>query len=291
MRGGKAAIKGLSGLTELSNDDITLVVDHFGAKVLALYFQGENILFYDETDISHSGIPLCFPNFGPLKNGVLLVDGEKYPMKQHGFIRDSIFQLSEQGTDTLKYTLKSDEDFLRVYPYEFNFSVEYKILANGLKISLSMKNDSQRTMYLAPGVHPYFSIEDPQDVNFTTRSESANDNKNNYRKIALRDCDVFVEKSVNKGVKTMQVCGAPDIHLIEHNLFETIIYPGNNRILTVKADQSVFNRLAVWRRKADSRYICIEPSYVGNGINEAALEVPPGECFSTDVEILVSICD
>ena len=79
-------VKNLGKTIEIiQKDNISIYVDSLGAKVLAINIDEKNILFYDEKDIKHSGIPICLPFFGPLRDGILKVDDNDYKIGQHGF--------------------------------------------------------------------------------------------------------------------------------------------------------------------------------------------------------------
>lgn len=121
-------LKGAGTTCRISKDEIAAVIDSHGAKIISPEHTGSNILYYDPYDISHSGIPLCFPNFDPLEKGKLTVNGTHFNMGQHGFIRDRDFEIRHKSASSVTYTLKSDLASLTVFPFEFEFTVKYVII-------------------------------------------------------------------------------------------------------------------------------------------------------------------
>lgn len=282
-------IKGIGTTSHIGKNDISVVVDSHGAKVLSLGHTGKSILYYDPHDISHSGIPLCFPNFGPLDNGKLIANGKQFNMGQHGFIRDRNFEIKHKNADSITYALKSDISSLAVFPFEFEFTAKYSIIKNGITMELIMRNNSRKIMTIAPGVHPYFAVDNPMEVFFNTKAERGNNNTDGYREMGLEDSGVFRITECNKdGLKTVLVQGAPDMHLINHGLKKTNIMPGNTRTIEIVSDPEVFNRMTVWRKAPDSKFICIEPAFKQNEINSGGIKIAAGKQFVTELSICVA---
>ncbi len=283
------AIVGVGKTVTITEGKTTVVVDSHGAKVLSIDVDGREVLFYDETDIGHSGIPLCFPSFGPLENGEFIVGEKTYPMNQHGFIRDSSFDLEVGDPGLLTCTLKSNEETKKHYPFDFEFTVTYRVLLTGLAIRFQFKNNSETTIPLAPGVHPYFAVEDSNEVSFTTGALSGNDNSSDYDITLIEDAGVFeIQEELDNGLCQVLVTNAPDMHLTNHNLDTTIIGTGHEEQVVMESDPEVFNRMTIWRKDATVPYICVEPAYVQNGINEDPIEVHAGNTFDTVLSILLN---
>ena len=282
------SFKGIGEVTTLQNDSVTAVFDSFGAKCLGIISNGENILFYDEDDIGHSGIPLCFPSFGPLDNNEFIYDAKSYPMKQHGFIRDNDCEKISSSADEVSYQLQQNEDSLSRFPFNFTFTVTYKLIENGLEITTTFKNDSDQPMPVSPGVHPYFALENPDDVQFTTKAASAYNNLNNYALESFTDSEYLEVLKENKGVKTVKVLSNPDHHMPNHGLDSLTIFRGDQKSIELKTDLNVYKLMTVWRKAADSKFVCLEPANVRNGLNTSPQVIKPGNCFNGTISISVN---
>ena len=281
-------IKGIGTTSHINNNEITVVLDSHGAKVLSLEHSGSKVLYYDPHDISHSGMPLCFPNFGPLENGKLIANGKHFKMNQHGFIRDRNFEIKHKSVDSITYVLKSDVASLTVFPFEFEFTAKYSIIKSGITMELIMENHSQKIMTIAPGVHPYFAVDNPMEIFLNTKAERGNNNSDGYREMKLEESGVFKITNGDKdGLKTVLVQGVPDMHLINHGLKRTNLMIGNARTIEIVSDPEVFNRMTVWRKASDSKFICVEPAFKQNGINSGGIEIAAGKQFVTELSICV----
>ena len=267
---------------ELFDGSNKVIIDSFGAKVLAFIEEDENRLFYNSNDISHSGIPLCFPNFGPLVNSKLVVDSEEYPMNQHGFIRDMDFELVEQSDTVLELKLKSTYETKTKYPFDFEFVVKFELQGNKLSINFQWKNLSNNKAPISPGVHPYFRVYDKKNIILQTRAINYNLSKDfsEVEEVIKSDyLDMFSENS-------FVIKGAPDINLINHNSEITKVDIGSKKFVEIIYNNKDFNRLTVWRKAPDTDYICIEPANAQNKINEAPYLIPHGDYWESEVSIV-----
>ena len=132
------------------------------------------------------------------------------------------FEIKHKSADSITYALKSDIASLTVFPFEFEFTAKFSIIKNGITMELIMKNNSQKTMAIAPGVHPYFAVDNPMEVFFNTKAERGNNNSDGYREMQLEESGALKITNCDKeGLKTVLVQGLPDMHLINHGLKET----------------------------------------------------------------------
>lgn len=277
-------MKGLGKTTTLSSGRVTAVLDSFGAKCLQLTVNDEDLLFYDSEDIGHSGIPICFPSFGPLVNNEFIVNGKSFPMKQHGLARDCEFAVKEQSDISLTYSLTQTEETLSRFPFHFEFLVTYQLLENGLSIKFQMTNNSKSDLPLCPGVHPYFAVDNPNDILVTTKAESAYNNLNSYELENLHGSD-YLKVINDSGVKTLKVEKNPDHHLTGHDLEETKIFRGKQSTISMEADLQIFKMMAIWRKAEESPFICVEPSNIQNGLNINPTYIPPSGTLKTGISI------
>lgn len=277
--------KGLGAVTKLEKNGVTLVVDAVGAKVLAIEVAEQNILFYDEDDIKHSGIPICLPYFGPLRGGSFSVEGTNYEMGQHGFFRDSTFEVTSNG-DAITCTLSESDTTLKNYPYAFTFTAKYTLVDKGISMQFTLENRDTKEMAIAPGFHPYFAVDNPEEIYFTTKAVDGNDSLQDFKTVTIEESGVFEVTKEEAGVRTLHVVNAPDMHLLNHGLQSTRITPGTLPQIELIADMTTLNRMTIWRDNPSSDSICIEPAYEENALNKGtAITIAAGAAFTTEITI------
>ena len=104
----------------------------------------------------------------------------------------------------------------------------------------------------------------------------------------LKESGAFRITNCDKdGLKTVLVQGVPDMHLINHGLKKTNLMLGNTRTIEILSDPEVFNRMTVWRKASDSKFICVEPAFKQNGINSGGIKIAAGKQFVTEMSICV----
>lgn len=269
----------------IQKDNITVAVDSLGAKVLAININNENILYYDENDIKHSGIPICMPFFGPLKNGVLKVDDKEYQIGQHGFFRESEFDMYNAGGKIVAI-LKSNNETMKLWPFQFNFRITFSIIENGMTMDFIFKNKDTKPIVIAPGFHPYFAIKNKNEIYLTTQAKTGNDSHNNFQEVKLEEYDAF-DISNEGDVKKLHIKNTPNIQLINHQLQDTEIDLGDNAQIILSADMKQFNRMTIWRPTSEADYICVEPSFANNAVNTGnGILLESGKAFKNSISIV-----
>ncbi|WP_346238729.1 aldose 1-epimerase family protein [Niabella insulamsoli] len=102
--------------------------------------------------------PVLFPIVGALKEGVYHFKGKQYQLPRHGFARDRVFDLHVQTPTTLSFVLTSDDATLAIYPFQFEFYINYILLDNGLEVKYSVINKGGDDMFFSVGGHPAFKL-------------------------------------------------------------------------------------------------------------------------------------
>lgn len=104
---------------------------------------------------SHS--PVLFPVVGSTINDKIKIDGKEYGIKKHGFTRKSEFQLGKHGDDFVEYTLSSNPELYKQYPFDFTLHVTHTIRENGFQTVFLVENKSNKRMPMCIGGHPGFN--------------------------------------------------------------------------------------------------------------------------------------
>lgn len=83
----------------------------------------------------------------------MLCGGSTFPLPRHGFARKMLFVCKSQTQNSISLVLRSSEETLRQYPFEFVFTVTYRLEGNSLSISYETENPAKTTMYFSWGGH------------------------------------------------------------------------------------------------------------------------------------------
>lgn len=272
-------------LKDIENDSRLEIVPEKGGIVTNWKIQGQNILYLDQERFKNpslsvrGGIPVLFPICGNLPENIFYFEDKKYILKQHGFARDlpwKVIGQSHSKSAKIILSLKSNQETLEVYPFEFELIFSYELLGKKLIIEQSYENKSNKKMPFSTGFHPYFYC-------------------GNKDKLKL---NIPATEYQNKtGDKTFSFDGNLDYNSPEIDIAFTKLqgnkasFTDEKRDLTVKVKyDDFFSTLVFWTLEG-KEYICLEPwSSPRNSINtkEQLKYLQPQEIFHTQIEIEVN---
>ncbi|MEO5893092.1 MAG: aldose 1-epimerase family protein [Ferruginibacter sp.] len=144
----------------IENDLLRVSINAAGAELNSIFNKTTGLEYLWSGDAKFWGkkSPVLFPVVGTLKENKYFFEDKSYTLGRHGFAREKEFSVIEQASLSVTFELKSDEQTLPVYPFDFTFSVIYAIVENSLSVTYLVKNDGDDTMYFSVGGHPAFKL-------------------------------------------------------------------------------------------------------------------------------------
>ena len=99
-----------SVLIKLENDYLLVEVNKFGAELSSVRDRRSSYEFIWQSDEAYWNrhAPILFPIVGRLREDRFEYKGESYEMTQHGFARDSEFEVVEERPNAVTFSLKRD---------------------------------------------------------------------------------------------------------------------------------------------------------------------------------------
>ena len=152
---------------QLSNDKILLCVDSKGAEMVSLVCRGKERLWQNVTGEWNGHAPVLFPVCGKCS---MIVNKREYPIEKHGFARKREFSVVERGRDFIAFRLLADEETKKVFPFDFAFTVRYRLLDNAVEVVYETENAGTKPLYFSCGGHESFALEKPIE-NYEVRFE------------------------------------------------------------------------------------------------------------------------
>lgn len=144
---------------ELKNDVITLGINSKGAEMKSLKNNETGLEYLWQADPTFWGrtSPVLFPVVGNYKDKTTYYEGKAITLSQHGFARDTEFELASKTEDTIWFSFESTEETYEKYPFHFKLSVGYQIKGNTVKVMWKVENPDQKTLHFSIGAHPAFN--------------------------------------------------------------------------------------------------------------------------------------
>lgn len=103
--------------------------------------------------------PVLFPIVGGLKLHTYYYKNKAYHLPRHGFARDKNFEPNQISSTTLVFSLKHDEETLKIYPFPFELQLRYTLTGATLSCSYTVSNPAEDNMLFSIGAHPAFATE------------------------------------------------------------------------------------------------------------------------------------
>ena len=144
----------------IENQQLRISIHPKGAELQSIFHKGHHTEYMWNGDpafwAKHS--PLLFPIVGTLKANTYYYNGKPYELSRHGFARDRVFEVETRTADAITFLLRSDEASLKVFPFEFELRVSYRIQAATLTTTYAVTNPDKTPLYFSVGGHPAFKV-------------------------------------------------------------------------------------------------------------------------------------
>lgn len=144
-------------MEQLSNGHLTIKINEHGAELCSIKdSNGKEYLWQADPTYWKRHSPVLFPIVGSVWNGEFKAEGKTYKMSQHGFARDSDFELVNKNENEITYALQYNEKKLEAYPYRFRLEIGYHLQDKTIKVMWKVINLDDKNIYFQIGAHPAF---------------------------------------------------------------------------------------------------------------------------------------
>ncbi|HRH47560.1 MAG TPA: aldose 1-epimerase family protein [Panacibacter sp.] len=144
----------------IHNNELSVAISSKGAELQSIIHKDFGLEYMWSGDAAFWGkkSPVLFPIVGGLKNNSYEYKNKTYYLPRHGFARDMEFEVTEQQEDFIVFTLKSNEETLAKFPFDFKFSLRYSLGEAKLSVSYIVENTGSEDLFFSVGGHPAFSV-------------------------------------------------------------------------------------------------------------------------------------
>lgn len=101
--------------------------------------------------------PVLFPIIGALKYNHYFFEGKTYTLPRHGFARDLEFEYDQISSTEILFTLHSNSETLKSYPFQFKLSLRYQLIQAEICCTYEVTNPSKQDLFFSIGGHPAFA--------------------------------------------------------------------------------------------------------------------------------------
>ncbi|MCD0471996.1 aldose 1-epimerase family protein [Flavobacterium sp. JAS] len=243
--------------TTISNSTLSASIKHSGAELFSLKNnQNKEFIWEGNPDFWGKHSPVLFPIVGTLKNNLYTINGVEYQLPRHGFARDMEFQLIEKNENSAVFSLQSNEETLKKYPFQFELQLSYTLNDTTLDIEYKVINKGETKMPFSIGAHPAVALPEAFE-NYAFEFE-----KKEVLKYYLLENDLISNKT--KVLETSDNLVPLSYKLFENDalIFKTLESNSltilENSKPYIKVAFEDFPSLGIWT-KDKAPFICIEP--------------------------------
>ena len=240
---------------ELTYGELAVKVASYGGELVSVKKSDKERLWQNPTGEWAGHAPLLFPVCGHF--GVK-VDGVCYPIRAHGLAKRAEFDLVEKGDNFISLAFQSNDETRKEFPFDFIFTVTYRIVGDTLQVEYDVKNPATTPMYFACGCHEGYALDENVDgyqIVFETQEKLTHypHNDDGYLTGETQDYGTMqtfpLPRDVMQGGLTL--------------IFKDVV---SRKVQLMKKDKTPlvelsfdgFSNLLLWRA-GDAKYICIEP--------------------------------
>jgi len=247
----------------LQNNFLSITINQKGAELSSVIKENTEYIWQADPAAWGRHAPLLFPIVGSVKDKKYQYRGIEYSLSQHGFARDTDFELVSHQHNELILKLVHSEASLNVYPFKFELIATFTLSDNQLLLQYEVKNVGEDELYFQIGGHPGFKV--PLFENEVFEDYVLN----------FENDEVLISNSVNlsNGLLSHQT---KEIQLINHQLpISTSLFDEDALVLKSIQSKEIFLLnangkgvklhlgnmpwLGIWSKKDCKQFVCLEP--------------------------------
>lgn len=253
-------------ITTIGDGKLFAEINTKGAELWRIYdAKGKDYLWSGDSAYWGRRAPTLFPICGGMIDDGYIYGGKEYSMPKHGFCRDAEFALETAEENRAVYLITYNEERYALYPFRFEFRIEYLIKDGTLFVYYRVSNKDEKTMYFSVGSHEAYAC--PEGIEgYRIEFEVPE----NLESLVIADNLVQVDRTViGEGIQVLDM----DYRFFQVDALcfkglksRKVALVGHGRRIEVEYDG--FEYLLLWT-KQQAPFLCIElncgiDDYVGS---------------------------
>lgn len=250
-------------IVDLSNSDMKVSINTLGGELSSILTDQGEYLWQGDPKYWSGKAPNLFPYIARLTEGKYSFRGKQYTLDKHGFVRHTELTVTQSAPDSAVFSMHSDAETQRYYPFSFEYQIHYQLLMHTLMITCRVINEGDDMMYFGIGGHPGFRVPMETGLHFEDYYLEFENLVQPIRVGFTEDCFVNGEEE-SFPLQENRLA-------LTHNLFDkdAIILKNMGTSVLLRSDHGEkgvrltcrdMKYFGIWHMpKTDAPYVCLEP--------------------------------
>lgn len=250
----------------IKNENLTVDTRTFGGELTSIKDSaGTEYLWQGNPEYWKGQAPVLFPIVGSLRNKKAIIGGNKTCcMERHGVARKKEFSMTQHSENSVTFTLLSDEETKKRYPYDFKLETMYRLDGKNILIQHTVYNPNDTVMPFQIGGHPAFNC--PLES-----SEKFEDYVVEFEQPETAECPLLDAEGIPQMDHRVSVLKNSKTLAMKHELFlkDALIFDHiKSRKVTLHSQKtgkgicvsfSDLNYLLIWSSANGGPFVALEP--------------------------------
>ena len=249
-------------LVSLHSQSHSATINSLGAELISLRDK-ENIeyVWQAEKDVWARHAPVLFPIVGKLKDDAFFFGEKTFHLSQHGFARDMEFELASKENNSCVFSLSSNSETKKKFPFDFNLEIKYRLHDNNLTTHYTVKNPSETELLFSIGAHPGFNCPLLAEESFEDYYLEFEDSdfKLSHLDNGLLNGYITDFKLSDRKLQLSATLFDNDALVFENSQINSIALCSSKSSRKIKMECKNWPFFGIWSKKGNRKFICLEP--------------------------------
>ena len=143
----------------LKNEELEVHFQSFGGALSSIKDKdGVEFLWQGDKQYWSGQAPVLFPICGSIRDDhAVTQSGKELSMPRHGIVRKKEFDCVAQTENSITFSIESNKELLKQYPYPFRLEIQYTLDGKKIRIEYHICNKGTEAMPFQIGGHPGFN--------------------------------------------------------------------------------------------------------------------------------------
>lgn len=142
-------------LITIKSDALTVVISSRGAELQSIRdSQGFERMWQGDPAYWTGRAPILFPVAGGLRDNCYTMDGERYEMPKHGFVRQREWQVEEAGERSATFLMRDKHPG---FPFDYELRAIFAVDGSSLSVTYRVTNCDSRAFWFGLGAHEAYA--------------------------------------------------------------------------------------------------------------------------------------